>query len=90
MHLPTRSVRATMRHTTQTRTGEMLRRIAEELEQADASERSDAEFQKEQIEREERDGALQGNITSMAISLRQIAERLQLLLHELSTRGTKA
>jgi hypothetical protein len=83
-----------MRTTTQTRTGEMLRRIAEELEQADASERQDTEYrtkcEREERERGERDGALQGNITSIAISLRQISERLQLLLHELSTRGTKA
>jgi hypothetical protein len=83
-----------MRTTTQTRTGEMLRRIAEELEQGEESERQDTEYrtrcEREERERQERDGALQGNITSIAISLRQISERLQLLLHELSTRGTKA
>jgi hypothetical protein len=72
----------------------MLRRLAEELDQTEASERQDTEYrtrcEREEREREERDSALQGNITSIAISLRQIAERLQLLLHELSTRGTKA
>jgi hypothetical protein len=76
-----------MRHTTQT--GEMLRRIAEELDQAEASERHDAEFREEQTVRDQREGALHGNISSIAISLRQIAERLQLLLHELNTRGTR-
>jgi hypothetical protein len=68
----------------------MLHRIAEELEQAEASEQQDELFHKEQIERDERDGALHGNITSIAISLRQIADRLQLLLQELSSRGTRA
>lgn len=68
----------------------MLRRIAEELEQEEHSEELNERLHKEQIASEERDGALQGNITSIAISLRQIAERLQQLLHELSTRGTKA
>jgi hypothetical protein len=84
-----------MRNPTQkTRTGHILRRFAEELDQEEESERQDTEYrtrcEREEREREERDGALQGNITSIAISLRQIADRLQQLLHELSTRGTKA